>query len=355
MFSDASNFYALLRYEEARHALMACFKLEIVDQLAGGSFSQQQFCQQFGFTKQGGRTFLHLLIAMDVIAASNNAVDEFQITLHAAECLSLTGDRSRRPYLQMGRDETSDALISMLRGDFVGTSLYGEAGSQHAASLMEDEQTQEIAAEVALGLASRARNFAIPLASCISSVLQELAIDEKLILADIGAGSPYVARACLDELPQIESALLVDQERGLQYANELLKELPNAKGIETCTCNVFESAPAANIYLLSNTAHDWLPEACQKIYDNVHQTALSPSLLVLHEPLLVRPEEVSLQANQALWMACYALALYKLTHGQGTCYLESEHDAMLSESGFERVGSSMPTVDGCTALLYRRK
>ncbi|MFC1759821.1 hypothetical protein ACFL2H_13820 [Planctomycetota bacterium] len=83
--------------------------------------------------------------------------------------------------------------------------------------------------------------------------------------------------------------------------------------------------------------------------------AISPQGLVcIHEPLLRTSWETKDDWCEALWMACYAVTLFRLTRGKGSCYAVAEHDAIQRKAGFVRTDDPIPTVDGCTVLFYKQ-
>ncbi len=339
--SDASLFYALLRFEEASLALRAALKLRIVDVIGNDERSLDELQQEFGFTVQAARTYFSLLVAMRLLNVRGNG---YSVTESARQALAVDVSTSRAPYLSMGMADEVSELISILQGGSVGLPLYGEEGGGE--TLMDHD---EVASAIAHGLSSRARNFATPLANSIAQVA-----NEARSLADIGAGSHYVADACLRALPQLEQATLVDRPNGMRFARKLAAE----QGVDTsrlsfCERDFFVSVPVADIYCISNTAHDWRREDYLRLINNVRSAIPGQGVVCIHEPLLLLDWATERQWLEALWMACYALTLFKLTDGQGSCYSIDEHDAIHAESGFERMSEPVRTADGCTALYYR--
>jgi SAM-dependent methyltransferase len=339
---DASKFFAFLRFEEASLALRAVLRMGMIDDMGVDAWSKRELCSKLGFTDQACRTFLALLEVMDIVTAEG---DGYRTTELAKSCLADGVSSSRRPYLAMGSGAEVDALIDLLRGKLQGDSipLYGSDDIDRTVMDIPD-----VAREIAFGLASRARNFAEPLATAIV----RHAGDAKA-LADIGAGSPYVAAACLKAMPQLQRATLVDRSNGMLYAREIARDAGIGEGVEFHEQDFFVSVPAADIYCVSNTAHDWNVEDYATIMKNIRAAMLPGGLVCLHEPIRVTSWGSTDEWLHALWMACYALCLFRLTQGHGTCYARDEHDGVMASCGFTAVGDPIKTADGCTALFYR--
>ena len=339
---DAGKYYALLRFEEAAVALRAALELGIVDRMGSEEFDLEEFGDLFEFTHQGARTYAYLLEVMEVLERSGRTL---RVSPRALETLSEERPTSRRPYLMIGTGDDVDVLIEQLRGNFPEQSLplYGRDNATE--TLMD---LPDAAREIAVGLASRARNFAEPLADAIRPYA-----GKSRILADLGAGSPHVAVACLASMPQLKKVILVDRPNGMLFAREMAQVPGIIEKVEYREADFFEAVPPADIYCISNTAHDWLPEECVSIMMNVRDSIASGGLVCIHEPLMRDHWSSAEEWIDALWMACYALALYRLTQGKGTCYTQSEHNAMMGRCTFGPVGEPIRTRDGCTALFYR--
>jgi SAM-dependent methyltransferase len=339
---DASKFYALLRFEEAALALRAVLRLGLVDDMGDARWSPQELRDHFGFTVQGTRTLFRLMEVMEVVTRQD---DTYQCTQQAKACLSASARTSRRPYLAMGTGEEADVFIDLLRGTVRSDSLplYGHDGTPQ--TVMD---IPEAAREIAVGLASRARNFASPLATAIAAHAQQAST-----LADIGAGSPFVATACLQAMPQLKQATLVDRSNAMAFAREMAADGPADDRLTFLEQDFFQAVPAADVYCLSNTAHDWDMDEYAAIMNNLRAMITPGGLVCLHEPLLADGWNNAEEWMHALWMACYALALFRLTEGEGTCYTRAEHDTLMAASGFRPVGEAVKTCDGCTALFYR--
>lgn len=352
---DAGKYYALLRFEEASLAMQAAFKLGIIEKVGDRRLTVAQFQEEFGFTNQATRTFVALLDVMEILHRERGHVS---VAERAGECLAIDLPTSRRPYLAMGGDDQVDSLIALLRGETSDDSMPLYGSEEVAETLMD---SPEIGRAIAVGLASRARNFAEPLAAAMQAKSAT-----PRILADIGAGSPYVAAACLGAMPTLTKAVLVDRANAMQFAREMTNDMVRgatngrasqaeaiADKIEYCEIDFFQSVPAADAYCISNTAHDWLPEEYTTIITNVRDSIAEGGLVCIHEPLLSTMWNSAEQWVHALWMACYALTLFRLTEGKGTCYSRIEHDSIMFENGFSSAGEPVETSDGCTALFYR--
>ena len=340
---DAGKYYALLRFQEASCALRAAFRLDVVERIGEREISMNEFREMFEFTVQGARTYAALLEVMEVVSRKGDSVT---IPERAKVCLATEATTTRRPYLSMGSDDDAVELIDQLRGNFSSESLPLYAGDQVEQTIMD---MPDVGREIALGLASRAKNFAEPLANA----LRPLA-GKARIFADIGAGSPYLAFACLKAIPHLSKAVVVDRANAMAFLRELADASQSDSGkLEYCEQDFFRAVPPADLYCLSNTAHDWLPEEYAQIMTNVRDAIAPGGVVCIHEPLLMSSWNSANEWVQALWMACYALTLYRLTEGKGTCYTRTEHDLVMGRHGFSAVGEPTKTADGCTALLYR--
>lgn len=352
---DSGIYYALLRFEEAALALRTIFHIEFVQQMADDELRLGDIQARFGWTSQATRTMVALLRVMQILDAvpthdvhsSSTNFDDYRYRCSALARDGLgDGPTSRRPYLSMGSNEQASQLAELLRGNATTGSVPLYAASSGQVTLMDDPQ---VGREIAIGLGSRARQFAQPLMQTIV----ENAPATCRRFADLGAGSPYVAQACL-AVERFDEILVVDRENAFEHFRDLQsREEINDDRIRCVSLDFFKSVPEADVYLLSNTAHDWLPSQYDKILENIRAVIPAHGLLCLHEPLLKAQWESDAEWMEALWMACYALTLFKLTHGMGSCYTLAEHDAAAKNQGFKRHSPPVRTCDGCTALLYQ--
>ena len=99
----------------------------------------------------------------------------------------------------------------------------------------------------------------------------------------------------------------------------------------------------------------WLESEYVEIMNHVHDSINDGGFVCIHEPLLITEWSDDVQWRNALWMACYAVTLFRLTHGKGSCYSVQEHDIIQESAGFQRIAQPVETLDGCTALFYRKK
>lgn len=340
---DAGKYYALLRFEEAALALRAALRLGMVDTIGDRIVTPCELAEIFGFTEQATRTFVALLDVMEVLHREGNSI---RVAERARECLSVGASSTRQPYLAMGTGTDVEQFIRLLQGDLPQDSLPLYARDDAGDTIMDQPNA---ASEIAFGLASRARNFAEPLAKAFVPYASK-----SRILADIGAGSPFVAMASLNAVPHLARAILVDRANSMQFAGMMAKQNGfDDPRLEFLEQDFFQAVPAADIYCLSNTAHDWLPQEYSALMTNVRDSIAPGGVVCIHEPLLVSTWNSAEQWVNALWMACYALTLFRLTEGKGTCYTRDEHDAVMDQNGFVPVGEPVPTVDGCTALFYQ--
>ena len=355
---NEGNFYALLRFQEAAEALRVCFELHLVDSLGNNSLQWETLCDRFSFTLQGARTFGYLLVSMHVLEWIDpmERRSGLRVTELAKTVLGEDSKQSRLPYLAMGASESTLQLIKMLQGNFDGKSLYDASNDD---CLMESAATEEVAREIAYGLASRAKNFAEPLAALISGSLNNRPIvgeGERIVMADLGAGSPFVALACLRREQERMSATLVDRSAGLKFARQMYDEIDSPKPeLNFLEANIFHQVPRANHYLLSNTIHDWLPNQCVELFKNISAAAPDRVTIMIHEPMLWPGNPTPYNQWDSLWKSCYGLTLYKLTGGQGSCYTLGEHISMLQQAGFVQACFPEVTSDGCTAVDFQRE
>ena len=342
---DAGKYYAILRFEQASLCLRAALHLGIVDKLADGRCSMQDFQAEFGLTVQATRTFVPMLEVLEILQRSGHTL---RVAERARVCLAEESPTSRRPYLALGMGADVAGFCEMLRGKLPDGSLPLYGGDATPQTVMD---IPDAGKEIAFGLASRARNFAEPLAAAMRKHGARASI-----LADIGAGSPYVVHACLQAMPYLRKAVLVDRPNGMQYAKQMAEEAEIDLGkIELCEKDFFQSVPPADFVCISNTAHDWLLEAYDTIIKNVDESLAPSGVICIHEPMLSSTWASAEDWVHALWMASYAVALFRITEGKGTCYTREEHDQVLRQRGFVPIADGVPTADGCTAIFYQRE
>jgi len=343
MMPGPERLYALLRFEEAALALRVVMRINLIKLMGDHEFSQASLGEELGFTWQGARTFFSLLNVMGILETREGS---FRLTQLAKECLSEDLPTSRKPYLAMGSGENVEDLINILRGNPHKQSVPLYSHHDNDSSIMDDTAGAQ---EIAYGLAARARNFAEPLALGLAAVAPSCET-----LADIGAGSPYVVNACLQKIPTLQKSLVVDRCNAMTFVRAIMaREQIDTNKIALHETNFFSAVPQADIYILSNTAHDWQPRKYTKILKNIRNSISEGGVVCIHEPLLTTHYTSDSEWIHALWMACYALTLFKLTLGEGTCYTLSEHHAMLAEAGFLPHGKPISTSDGCSALFYK--
>ena len=341
---DSGRFYALLRFEEASLALRAVLRMNLVDRLSDKTFSLEELRQLFGFTEQAARTFFPLLHVMGILEV---AEDAYRVTELAATCLADRRATSRKPYLAIGTGAEVDSFIQLLQGEHAADALPLYRGADAGETVMD---LPEVAEEIAFGLASRARNFATPLAQAIAA--QKI---KARTIADLGAGSPYVAQACLEAMPNLERVTLVDRPNAMRFALELAeREGFDCDRLEFREGDFFQAVPVADVYVVSNTAHDWRRAEYTTIANHIADVIPADGLVCIHEPLLTTAWQSQDSWVHALWMACYAQTLFRITRGEGTCYSLEEHHEIMANSGFHPVGSPVATSDGCTALFFRK-
>lgn len=344
---EAGKYYALLRFEEAAVALRAALSLNLVDEIGEQILELPEFQRTFGFTSQGTRIFVAMLEVMEVLQRDGGSV---RVAERARETLGEVSPGSRRPYLMMGAGDQHEQLIAMLRGDFPEGTLPLYGGEETNETLMDQPDAGR---EIAYGLASRAKNFAEPLVEAIKPYA-----NKAKIIADVGAGSPYFALECARKFPFLSKVVLIDRANSMQYAREMVREEDRNGGaagkLEYVECDFFQHVPPADVFCLSNTAHDWLPEEYALIMARVRESLSPGGTVCIHEPLLLSSWNSAEQWVRALWMACYALTLFKLCKGKGACYTREEHNATMHDCGFVPVSEPVETQDGCTALFYHR-
>jgi len=352
--SDASRYHAVLRAEEGSLALRAAIRMGLLSRAKiTKPFSPQWIESSFGLTEQGSAVmlaFLHAIGAYTYDAQSGF----YDLTQSAAENLALDGATSTGSYFLLGCPPEVGLLQQMLRGESEKAQpLYSRSSSNP--SIME--ANVETAETIGSALASRAKQFAPILAEHIARVVGIKASKRELALSDFGAGSPYVANECLARIPKLKSAFLLDQPQALRAAQKMGSYSPDqpmdcTRVVTFAPTNIFtDRIPPTNLAIFSNVLHDWTPEDHQILISRARDSMQSGDIICIHEPLLVSPLQVEKNREMAEWMACYSLALYRLTGGLGRCYTRAEHVLLLTSSGFDVMESIFCTRDGCEAIF----
>ena len=349
---DASRFHAVLRAEEASIALRTAIRMSMFDRSKLPSrFTAEQFAAAFKLSPQGAAVMLPLLqtIGAYTLDDSGYAIDDT-----AAEELCLESDSSSAPYFLLGCPPEVSLLQQLILGTReIDTPLYSR--TEFGRSVMES--STDVASTIGNALAARAKLFAPLLARHISTVLSFRAGRRKLQLTDFGAGSPYVSLACLKQVENIEAANLLDRSLALNAAQTMLAAEATPTGMQEArlrfvVANIFtEEAPRTNLAVFSNVLHDWSPADHKTLISNAARSMESGDIICLHEPLLLPPNSESIDSAKAHWMACYSLALFRLTAGEGRCYSRKEYAELLTSCGFNLLEGIFPTRDGCEAIF----
>jgi hypothetical protein len=74
----------------------------------------------------------------------------------------------------------------------------------------------------------------------------------------------------------------------MRFAHEIIdNEHINAGQLEFREGDFFDAVPAADVYILSNTAHDWRPPEYSVIANNIRAVIPEDGLVCIHEPILM--------------------------------------------------------------------
>lgn len=91
-------------------------------------------------------------------------------------------------------------------------------------------------------------------------------------VADIGGGFGHLAVALLEKYPSLQ-AIVMDLPDLIPVAQERypVQDRAVANRLEYVGGDMFESVPAANVYIMKHIIHDWEDESCIRLLRNCHQ------------------------------------------------------------------------------------
>lgn len=92
-------------------------------------------------------------------------------------------------------------------------------------------------------------------------------------IADIGGGFGHLAVALLEKYPTLHAAVM-DLPDLIPVAQERfpVKDRAVANRLEYIAGDMFDSVPAANVYIMKHIIHDWEDERCIRLLQNCHQS-----------------------------------------------------------------------------------
>jgi hypothetical protein len=92
-------------------------------------------------------------------------------------------------------------------------------------------------------------------------------------IADIGGGFGHLAVALLEKYPSLQ-AVVMDVPDLIPLAQERypVQDPAIASRLEYVAGDMFDSVPAANVYIMKHIIHDWEDERCIRLLRNCHQS-----------------------------------------------------------------------------------
>jgi len=92
-------------------------------------------------------------------------------------------------------------------------------------------------------------------------------------IADIGGGFGHLAVALLEKYPTLQ-AIVMDIPDLIPVAQQRfpVKDPAIANRLEYVAGDMFDSVPAANVYIMKHIIHDWEDERCIRLLQNCHQS-----------------------------------------------------------------------------------
>ena len=107
----------------------------------------------------------------------------------------------------------------------------------------------------------------------LRAVLKNCDFNGVRTIADIGGGFGHLAVAMLGRYPTLQ-AIVMDVPELIPIARERLpvRDPAVANRLEYFGGNMFESVPAANVYIMKHIIHDWEDEKCIRLLQNCCQS-----------------------------------------------------------------------------------
>lgn len=152
------------------------------------------------------------------------------------------------------------------------------------------------------------------------------------VVADIGGADGAMIAQLLADVPD-RRGIVFDLPEVVAAAAKTIAEHGLSGRVQTVGGDFFESAPAADVYILSYILHDWNDESCRRILATIAKSAKPGARLVIVESVIPPGDE----PHPAKVIDITMLAM--LTGRERT---EAEYRALLDSAGFtlDRIVSS---------------
>ena len=113
-------------------------------------------------------------------------------------------------------------------------------------------------------------------------------------VADIGGGFGHLAVALLEKYPTLQAAVM-DVPDLIRLARERfpVKDQVVANRLEYVGGDMFDSVPAANVYIMKHIIHDWEDEKCIRLLENCHRSMQGDGRLICVDSVLPQMGDVA--------------------------------------------------------------
>lgn len=304
----------------SRLLIVAASHLKLFDRLAAKPMTRAQLAADLGFTDRATVVLTSAVAAMGLIALdATESEPRWQPTPLAVEHLLAGGPFEVSDYLAQHADDPG--VLDML--DRLRTSKPAGADSDDGAAWMYKEgeasaMETDLAAQITLILAGRAKNVAPVLAAKLP-----MRGDETVI--DVGGGTGIYAIALLRAHPKLR-AIVMDRPNVLKVAAKFAAHYGVADRLEHLPGDMFtDPIPQADAVLLSNVLHDWDTPECNAIVARCAQAVTPGGRLLIHDVFLTDA------LDGPLPVTLYSAALFCVTDGRA--YSEAEYRAMMHSAG----------------------
>jgi len=107
----------------------------------------------------------------------------------------------------------------------------------------------------------------------LRGVLERCDFTDVSRMADIGGGFGHLALALLEKYPHLQATVL-DRPEVVHVAHQHLpvNDAAVAARLDYVGADMFESVPAADVYILKHIIHDWEDEKCIRLLDNCRRS-----------------------------------------------------------------------------------